>query len=193
MLSKRRWSNCGAQWFLPVLLIMITAASATATVDLGESPRVVARAYADLPEEKEIAVEFDHESDLNHWIRERLVIELEGRGYRIADSARQVLSFRSQLRSDHDSGTRFSLQADAGINRGDSLVLDYKVPLGERPGFGSSTYFSVTASLGFRGERTIWQGTSSAKTRHRRAVELQPQVVSKLMSAFGKTVGGSSY
>jgi hypothetical protein len=193
MLSGRGWENRVVRWLSPILLLAISAAPAVAAVELGESPRVVARAYADLPEDKEIAVEFDQESDLNQWIRERITIELEGRGYRIVDSARQILSFRSQLRSDHDSGTRFSLQADAGINRGDSLLLDYKVPLGERPGFGSSTYFSVTATLGFRGERAVWQGTSSARTRHRRAVELQPQVVSKLMSAFGKTVGGASY
>ena len=87
-----------ARWLLPFLFMMTASVPVMAAVDLGESPRVVARAYADLPEDKEVAVEFDKESDLNQWIRERMMLELEGRGYRIVDSAPLVLSFRSQLR-----------------------------------------------------------------------------------------------
>jgi hypothetical protein len=160
-----------------------------AAVKLGDAPRVVARAYAPLPEEKVIAVEFDKASELNEWIRLTMVRDLERRGYEIRDDADLVLRFRTQLRSDQDSGTRFSMQAESGIERHDSLRLDYNVPLGERPGIGSSTFFSITATAGRRGKQALWQGSSSAKARHRRAVELQPVVITSLLNALGKTVG----
>ena len=118
-----------------------------------------------------IAVEFDKASELNEWLRLTMVRDLERRGYEIRDDADLVLRFRSQLRSDQDSGSRFSMQAESGIERHDSFRLDYSVPLGERPGIGSSTFFSITATAGRRGKQALWQGSASAKARHRRAVE----------------------
>lgn len=193
MISRRGLSNGLTCLLLLPLMAATRGRPARAAVELGDAPRVVSRLYGELPEDKRVSIEFDRDSELNKWIRHRMALAMEGRGYEVVEGADQVLSFRSQIRSDHDSGTRFSLQAESGISRRDSLLLDYTVPLGERPGLGSSTYFSVTASLGYRGKRALWQGTSSAKARHRRAVELQPEVVTALMNALGKTVGGDSY
>ena len=80
-----------------------------------------------------------------------------------------------------------------GINRHNSLTLDYTVPLGERPSQGSSTFFSVMATLSELGKQPIWQGTSTARARHRRALELQPAVITALMNALGETVGVSDF
>lgn len=193
MISRRSLSKGMICVFLLPLMAVARGWPASAAVELGDAPRVVSRLYGELPEDKRVSIEFDRDSELNQWIRQRMVLEMEGRGYEVVEGAAQVLSFRSQLRSDHDSGTRFSLQAESGISRRDTLLLDYTVPLGERPGIGSSTYFSVTATLGYRGKRALWQGTSSAKARHRRAVELQPDVVTALTNAIGKTVGGDTY
>jgi hypothetical protein len=163
-----------------------------AAVKLGDAPQVVARSYGPLPEEKVIAVEYDMASEMNEWIRATMVRDLERRGYEVRDDAGLVLRFRSQLRSDQDSGTRFSLQAGRGIDRDSGFQLDYSVPLGERPGIGSSTYFAITATAQERGKQALWQGTASARARHRRAVELQPAVITSLLNALGKTVGSSN-
>jgi len=189
MLSRR--TACRVSVTLLLLAGAFSGGLAQAAVKLGEAPRVVARAYAPLPEEKVIAVEYEEASEMNKWIRSTMVRDLERRGYEIKEDADLVLRFRSQLRSDQDSGTRFSLQAERGIERHDSFRLDYSVPLGERPGIGSSTYFSITATLGRRGKQALWQGTASAKARHRRAVELQPVVITSLLNALGQTVGVS--
>jgi hypothetical protein len=164
---------------------------ARAAVKLGDAPRVVARAFAALPDDKVIAIEYDSASEMNKWIRATMMRDLERRGYEVRDDAVLVLRFRSQLRSDQDSGTRFTLEAGKSIDRDDGFRLDYQVPLGERPGIGSSTYFSITATVQERGKQALWQGTSSARARHRRAVELQPAVITALLNALGKTVGVS--
>lgn len=177
--------------FLAGSLVAVLPAGgvARAAVKLGDAPRVVTRSFAPLPDDKVIAVEYDSASEMNKWIRATMVRDLERRGYEVRDDALLVLRFRSQLRSDQDSGTRFSLQAGKSIDRDDGFRLDYQVPLGERPSIGSSTYFSITATAGERGKQPFWQGTSSARARHRRAVDLQPVVITSLLNALGKTVG----
>ncbi len=173
----------------PLVAVVLAGGAARAAVKLGDAPRVVARSFAPLPDDKVIAVEYDTASEMNKWIRATMVRDLERRGYEVRGDATLVLRFRSQLRSDQDSGTRFSLQAGKSIDRDDGFRLDYQVPLGERPGIGSSTYFSITATAGERGKQALWQGTSSARARHRRAVDLQPVVITSLLNALGKTVG----
>jgi hypothetical protein len=176
-----------------VLALFVAAGMARAAVELGANAKVVARAYGELPDESRITVEIPNDSDVNLWVRDNVVLNLQQRGYQIVDDASLVLKIRSELRSDHDSGSRFSLGADSGISRENTLLLGYTVPLGERPSQGSQTYISITASLGERGKAPIWQGTASALARHRRALELQPVLVTLLIDAIGKTVGVSDY
>jgi len=176
-----------------VLALFLVVGMARAAVELGANAKVVARAYGELPDESRITVEIPNDSDINLWVRDNVILNLRQRGYQVVDDASLVLKLRSELRSDHDSGSRFSLEADSGISRENTLLLGYTVPLGERPSQGSQTYISITASLGERGKAPIWQGTVSALARHRRALEVQPVLVALLVDAIGKTVGVSDY
>ncbi len=160
---------------------------------LGDQPRVVAKAFGEMPADVTLMVRYDKKTELNIWIRTTLITHLISQGYTIEEEAPWVLSFRSELRSDTDDGTRFTLEATKNLDRHNSVILDYKVPLGDRQGKASSTYFAVTATLRKAGERAIWQGTSSARTRHKRSLELQPPVVTALAGALGKTVGQESF
>lgn len=189
----------GAAFFLlaPVGLIPLGVKfgfkPANAAQLLGDQPRVSAKAFGEMPEDITLTVRYDKKSELNIWIRTTLITHLTSQGYKVEEEAPWILSFRSELRSDTDDGTRFTLEASKNRGRHNSAILDYKVPLGDRQGVASSTYFAVTATLRKGGERAIWQGTSSARTRHKRSLELQPLVVTALANALGKTVGQETF
>ena len=112
MISRRDLLG-GIAGFLPLFLLG-SAGQAWAIQSFGESPKVVARSYGPMPADRVIAVTFDKTNDLNLWIRATMVADLEFKGYEIRDDAPLILHFRSQLRSDQDSGSRFSLHADRG-------------------------------------------------------------------------------
>jgi len=153
----------------------------------------VARAYGELPDESRITVEIPNDNDVNLWVRDNVVRGLQQRGYQIVDDASLVLKLDSQLRSDNEDGSRFSLEGDRGISRENTLLLGYSLPLGERKSQASQTHISITASLGERGKAPIWQGSATAAASHHRALEVQPALVASLVDAIGKTVGVSDY
>jgi hypothetical protein len=161
--------------------------------EIGSDPRVVARAYGDVPEGATMSVQVPDESDVNLWVRDTMIGNLEQRGYRIEDDAPLVMEVDARVRSDSTEGSRFSLEGDRGISRFNTITLNYKVPLGEGKSQANQTSISITATLKKEGGRPIWQGTASAAAMHRQALDVQPALVAALADAVGKTVGGSSY
>ncbi|MDX1401908.1 MAG: hypothetical protein R3245_08300 [Kiloniellales bacterium] len=179
--------------FFAVLCNLTWPLAVFAAKDLGDRPKVVAKAFGELAPKATLAVRYDEMSDLNVWIRATMINYLKARGYVIDENAKLVLTFRSELRTDSRDGSRFSLEANKNRSSDDTFFLDYNVPLGERPGPAASSYFAISATLGETGERAIWHGTSSARTTHRRNVELQPLVVTALINALGETVGQETF
>jgi len=161
--------------------------------DIGSDPRVVARAYGEVPTSGAMDVQVPDESDVNLWVRDTVIANLEQRGYTVEAGAPMVLKVNAQVRSDSWESSRFSLEGDRGISRFNTLTLNYKVPLGERKSQPGQTSISVTATLNKDGGRPIWQGTASATAFNRQALDVQPALVAALVEAIGKTVGGSNY
>ncbi|HMB77124.1 MAG TPA: hypothetical protein VKN76_12040 [Kiloniellaceae bacterium] len=178
---------------LGVFAAVFTAPAALQAAEIGASPKVVARAYGEVPTSGKMDVQVPDNSDVNLWVRDTVVANLEQRGYEVEAGAAMVLKVSAQVRSDSWDSSRFSLEGDRGISRFNTLTLNYKVPLGEGKSQPNQTSISVRATLNKDGGRPIWQGTASATAFNRQALDVQPALVAALVDAIGKTVGGSSY
>ena len=188
LLHKKTWRHIALG-----LLIGLFVVQADLRADsVGEAPRVVARAYGEVPPDATIFVEIPDESDVNIWVRDTMISNLERLGYTVAEDAPFIMKLDGKVRNDTTEGSRFSLEGESGISRFNTLQLNYKVPFGEGKSQPNQTSVTITASVSKPGSRPIWQGTASATALHRHAIDVQPARVAALADAVGKTVGGSN-
>jgi len=175
------------------LVVFFGTVSAGRATDIGADPRVVARAYGEVPEGATLSVQVPDQSDVNLWVRDTMIGNLQRLGYTVADDAALVMKLSAEVRNDSTEGSRFSLEGQRGLARDNSFTLNYRLPLGEGKSQPSQTSISIIATISKDGGRPLWQGTASSTAMHRQALDVQPALIAALANAVGKTVGGSSY
>jgi len=164
---------------------------------LAQSPgkplaKMVTKAYAPLPADLTVAIDYREDTELNSRLRAVFERALTDRGHRVSDDADFVLEFESLVEEKLGADKPVSVVGRGGSKTGSEVGFELRLPLDKpKPAVGGRRY-SLNVSLAMRSKPPLWGGSAVAVGSHGDRFAVQSAMVRALVGALGQTVEARS-
>ena len=167
--------------------------AATGTDGLAQSaggPRawMAAKAFAELPPDFAVVVDYREDTELNGRLRAVFERELKDRGYRVVENANFVLTFETLVEEKLSADKPASVVGRGGNRSGSEIAFQMRLPLDKpKPSVGGRRY-SLNVTLALHGKPPIWVASAVAVAAHGDRFVIQKAMVRALVNQLGREV-----
>jgi hypothetical protein len=149
---------------------------------------MAAKAYAPLPADFGVTVDYREDTDLNSRLRGVFERELKDGGYRVSDNADFVLKFETLVEEKLSADKPASVVGHGGSRSGGEIGFQLRLQLDKpNPAVGGRRY-SLNVSVARQGKPPIWVASAVAVAAHGDRFAVQKAMVKALIGALGQDV-----
>lgn len=170
------------------VLLTATAPGSLAQSTAGARAKMAAKAYAPLPADFGVTVDYREDTDLNSRLRGVFERELKAGGYRVSDNADFVLNFETLVEEKLSADKPASVVGRGGSRSGGEIGFQLQLQLDKpKPAVGGRRY-SLNVSVARQGKPPIWVASAVAVAAHGDRFAVQKALVKALIGALGQDV-----
>ncbi len=170
------------------VLLTVTAPGSPAQGTGGPRAKMTAKAYAPLPTEFGVTVDYREDTELNGRLRGVFERELKDRGYQVSDNAEFVLKFETLVEEKLSADKPASVVGRGGSRSGGEIGFQLRLPLDKpKPAVGGRRY-SLNVSLARQSKPPIWVASAVAVAAHGDRFAVQKAMVMAIVGALGQDV-----
>ena len=173
-------------------LLVATGADGLAQSAGGPRARMAAKAFAELPPDFAVVVDYREDTELNGRLRLVFERELKDRNYWVVDDANFVLTFETlveeKLSADKPAGVVGRGGSRSGSRSGSEIEFQMRLPLDKPKTSVGGRRYSLNVSLALRGKPPIWVASAVAAAEYGDRFVVQRAMVRAVVGQLGRNV-----